>query len=86
MRSSSRDHSLLSAVIRVFVGRVLSGNSTEVSGGSVVVPKQPTVPRATADWAMRWLGRFRHDQPVLQALMVPLPVIVFVARETTTDP
>jgi hypothetical protein len=44
--------------------------------GSIVVPKEPTEPRATADAATRWPGRRRHNQPVLQALVIPLPVIV----------
>ena len=56
---------------------VLSGNSTEPSGGSIVVPKQATEPGPTADGTMPWFSRFRHDQPVLQALVVPFPMIVF---------
>jgi hypothetical protein len=31
-------------------------------------------------WGRVVLGRFRHDQPVLQALMVPFPVIVLSER------
>src|SRR5258707_8629823 len=56
---------------------VLSGNSAEPSSGSIVVPKESTEPQATADGTLRWPGRFRHDQPILQALVIPLSVIVF---------
>jgi hypothetical protein len=55
---------------------VLSENSAEPSGGSVIVPKQPAKPRATADRAVRRSGRFRRDQPVLQTLVIAFPVIV----------
>jgi hypothetical protein len=66
--------------------RVPSGNSTEPSGGPIVVPKQPTESRATADRAMRRLSRRWDDQPVLQTLMIPLQVIVVrEGRERATE-
>ena len=55
---------------------VLSENSVEPSGRSVIVAQEPAEPRPAADRVGRSARRFGKNQLVVQALVIPFPVIV----------
>src|SRR5262245_50556926 len=55
---------------------VLSENSAAASRRSIVITKQPAEPRVAADRSVRGSRWCRHDQAVVQALVIPFRVIV----------
>ena len=66
----------LISMLFILTGGVLSENSAESSGRSVIVAEEPAETAATTDRGARWSGAFRRNQPVVQPLMIPLLVVV----------